>query len=151
SSDLVWVPLDPAQPPDRLRFQVEDCGASILISRTDLAVSLEVGEGLTAVLLHRAGERTAAPPAPPRGFPRGRRGPHPGPARPRRRVDRRRPRPSARPLCTAGEPRLHHLYVRLDGTPEGSRRRAPPARGLRRHRDRSAPVSPLPAPGAAPA
>src|SRR4029453_13698898 len=46
----VWVPLDPAQPPDRLRFQVEDCGASILISRTDLAVSLEVGEGLTAVL-----------------------------------------------------------------------------------------------------
>src|SRR4029453_18573698 len=66
SSDLVWVPLDPAQPPDRLRFQVEDCGASILISRTDLAVSLEVGEGLTAVLLDRDGESIAgAPDLPP--------------------------------------------------------------------------------------
>jgi amino acid adenylation domain-containing protein/FkbM family methyltransferase len=62
----VWVPLDPAQPPDRLRFQVEDCGASILISRTDIAVSLEVGEGLTAVLLDRDGESIAgAPDLPP--------------------------------------------------------------------------------------
>ncbi|MBU4337085.1 MAG: amino acid adenylation domain-containing protein, partial [Actinobacteria bacterium] len=51
-SGAAYVPLDPAFPPDRLAFMLEDCGASILLTQRDLdgavdpagCVVVEIGE-----------------------------------------------------------------------------------------------------------
>ncbi|MCG2801553.1 MAG: AMP-binding protein, partial [Cellulomonas sp.] len=40
-SGAAYVPLDPAFPPDRLAFMLEDCGASILLTERDLDAAVD--------------------------------------------------------------------------------------------------------------
>src|SRR5262249_12131393 len=60
-----FLPLDPAYPPARLRFMVEDSAAGVLVSRASLARLLPAAEGRAVVALDEAAERLAAlPPGP---------------------------------------------------------------------------------------
>jgi amino acid adenylation domain-containing protein len=48
----VYVPLDPDYPAKRLAFMLSDCGAKVVIGRSDLAVSVEFS-GVNVLLLDR--------------------------------------------------------------------------------------------------
>ncbi|EKV29843.1 Long-chain-fatty-acid--CoA ligase [Caenispirillum salinarum AK4] len=45
-----YVPLDPAYPADRIRYTVEDCGASVVLTHGPAAHALEGMDGLTRIL-----------------------------------------------------------------------------------------------------
>src|SRR5262249_21286864 len=65
----VWLPLDPSQPPERLRYMIEDCGASILVTRSHLDGVPDVPEGVSTPLLEgdaaAIAQAPALPPWPP--------------------------------------------------------------------------------------
>ena len=56
----VYVPLDPAYPPERLEHMLADSGAAVLVSRAELAARAPGGPELRLVLLDADGERIAA-------------------------------------------------------------------------------------------
>jgi amino acid adenylation domain-containing protein len=56
----VYVPLDPAYPPERLEHMLADSGAAVLVSRAELAARAPGGPELCLVLLDVDGERIAA-------------------------------------------------------------------------------------------
>jgi amino acid adenylation domain-containing protein len=65
----IYVPLDPAYPPERLEYMLADSGARVLVSRADLAFRPAGGPDLRLALLDADRERIAARPAADLGIP----------------------------------------------------------------------------------
>ena len=88
-----YLPLDPAYPPDRIAFMLEDACARVLLTQDEVAGRLAAsmgGRALFVLRLDTEWERLAALPG---ENPRGER--------------------------AARQPRLRHLHVGLDGRAEG--------------------------------
>ncbi|MET0398428.1 MAG: non-ribosomal peptide synthase/polyketide synthase, partial [Longimicrobiaceae bacterium] len=60
----VYLPLDPAHPPERTRFMLADSGAAVVVTRSELAARV-AGHGAELVLLDAAADAIASAPGTP--------------------------------------------------------------------------------------
>ncbi|MEU6075489.1 amino acid adenylation domain-containing protein [Micromonospora sp. NPDC047074] len=64
-----YLPLDPGQPADRLRYILDDAGATVVVTHSDLAGRLPAGGVPVALVDRDLPQRPAAPPPLPAGSP----------------------------------------------------------------------------------